>query len=233
MNRARNLRILCFLLVVLAAIAAWRSGIVHKLGLENVLHAATQTQGYAKAHPLLAIGLFIGVGSLLIACSLPGTAISVLVSAGFIFGPWLGGLCGLLAMTLGSILAYGAARFIGVAWLGARISGAAAKLGASLENCKIPTLLLLRLAPGSPFWLVNLTLGVLRLNFGRFALTTLIGFVPGAFVFALAGDAVARSSHDGIFDLAILRGPQVWAPMLGLTILAGVMVIAARWKKPA
>ena len=87
-------------------------------------------------------------------------------------------------------------------------------------------LLVLRLIPLFPFWLVNLAPAFAEVRLRTFVAATALGIIPGTFVFALVGNgfgALAAAGQEPGLDV-ILR-PAVLAPVIGLAVLALVPVV--------
>jgi uncharacterized membrane protein YdjX (TVP38/TMEM64 family) len=71
----------------------------------------------------------------------------------------------------------------------------------------------LRLVPLFPFWLVNLGMGLTRMPVWTFAAVSMVGMLPGTFVYVLAGEALATVdspsallSTQVVVALALLGG---------------------------
>jgi uncharacterized membrane protein YdjX (TVP38/TMEM64 family) len=93
-------------------------------------------------------------------------------------------------------------------------------------------LLAIRLIPAFPFWLVNLgaALGGMRLL--PYAAATLIGILPGTFVFAWIGAGIGDVlAAGGIPDLSLIFSPRVIGPLIALALLSLLPVFWRRWKR--
>jgi uncharacterized membrane protein YdjX (TVP38/TMEM64 family) len=120
------------------------------------------------------------------------------LAAGFALGPLAGGLVALLGCTGGACAAFLAARRFGhrvVERLAARFPAVPA-LRRAVKARGFRLVLLLRLAPVMPVPFLNHVLGLTSVALRPFALATLLGTAPSAFVAASAGsvlrDAGAR-----------------------------------------
>src|SRR3546814_8987830 len=83
-------------------------------------------------------------------------------------------------------------------------------------------LLVLRLIPLFPFWLVNLVPAFLGVSLKVFALGTLIGIIPGALVYASVGNglgAILAAGQTDSIKHAIYK-PEVLLPNAGLILLS-------------
>jgi len=82
-------------------------------------------------------------------------------------------------------------------------------------------LLVLRLVPLFPFWLVNLVPAFLNVPLRTYVLGTFLGIIPGTFVFALVGSGLAGVLDAGRKpDLDVLFHSEVLLALLGLAVLA-------------
>jgi len=90
-------------------------------------------------------------------------------------------------------------------------------------------LLVLRLVPIFPFWLVNLVPALLGVPLSTFALATAIGIVPGSLVYASVGAGLGVVLERGEEpDLGLLFEPAVLLPLLGLAALA---LLPVAWRR--
>jgi uncharacterized membrane protein YdjX (TVP38/TMEM64 family) len=89
-----------------------------------------------------------------------------------------------------------------------------------LEQRGFNYLLFLRLVPIFPFFLINLAAGLTRLPLQTFILGTLLGIIPGGFVFVNAGASLASiTSVSGIASPRVLGS----FALLGLFALLPVL----------
>lgn len=178
---------------------------------------------FRDAHQLLASLGFVAAYVLIVAFSLPGATIATL-TGGFLFGMFPGTLYNVIAATLGAIAVFLAARAGFGAEIAARMrSGAAARLREGLQNNQWSALLIMRLVPALPFFIVNLIPAFVGIRLWPFAITTFFGIMPGALVFtsigAGLGEVFARGETP---DLGIIFTPPVLLPLLGLAALAAL-----------
>jgi len=165
----------------------------------------------------------------LVALSVPASALLTMTS-GFLFGAWLGTLYALIGATIGASVVFIAAR-AGLAGLVDRAGPRVRRLEAGFREDALSYLLVLRLVPIFPFWLVNLAAGAVGLGLPIFVFATFIGMIPTSFVYASLGsglgDLLAQRHHP---DLAILYQPSVLLPIIGLAALVLLPVLYKRWR---
>ena len=165
----------------------------------------------------------------LAALSVPGAALFT-IAGGFLFGPWLGTAYAVIAATLGASVVFLAAR-AGLAAVAARAGPWVRRLEAGFRDNGLSYLLVLRLIPLFPFWLVNLVAGAAGLRLSVYVLGTFFGMIPATFVYASLGNGLGTLVAEGRRpDLAILARPGVLLPILGLAALALLPILYRRWR---
>jgi len=170
--------------------------------------------------------VYIAVYAILVALSVPGAVILTL-AGGFLFGTWIGGLCAVIGATLGATAIFLAAR-AGLGGLTQRAGRFVGKLEAGFRADAFNYLLVLRLVPVFPFWLVNLVPALVGVGLPTYMLATFLGILPGTFVYASLGNGLGSLVEE--LDLAIIFKPSVLLPIIGLALLALVPVGYKRWR---
>ena len=172
---------------------------------------------------------FVLVYAGLVALSVPASAL-LTITSGFLFGPWLGTLYAVIGATIGATVVFIAAR-AGLAGLVERAGPRVRRLEAGFREDALSYLLVLRLVPIFPFWLVNLAAGAVGLGLPIYVFATFIGMIPTSFIYASLGsglgDLLAQGHHP---DLAILYQPSVLLPIIGLAALVLLPVVYKRWR---
>jgi uncharacterized membrane protein YdjX (TVP38/TMEM64 family) len=136
----------------------------------------------------------------------------------------------LAAGSVGATLFFVAAR-AGLARLAAGAVPRAAQLQAGFQRNAFSYLLVLRLVPLFPFWLVNLVAGAAGLPLRVYVLATFLGIIPVTFVYASLGSGLGAVLAQGREpDLAVVFRPGVLLPLLALAALALVPVLYRRWR---
>ncbi|MEM7598282.1 MAG: TVP38/TMEM64 family protein [Pseudomonadota bacterium] len=179
---------------------------------------------------------FIAIYVIIVAFSLPGAAVAS-VTGGFLFGLALGTTFNVLAASIGASMIFLAARYGLGRTLAAKMDaseGSLKKLKDGLRENEISVLFLLRLVPAVPFFVANLLPALVGVKFRNFAVTTVLGIIPGALVFTWIGVGLGEVFDRGESpNLSILWEPQVIGPILGLCVLAAlpILIKAIRGKK--
>jgi uncharacterized membrane protein YdjX (TVP38/TMEM64 family) len=163
---------------------------------------------------------YIAAYAALVALSFPGGAILTIVG-GFLFGTGIGGFCALIGATLGAVAVFVAAR-AGLAGLAQRAGPFFGKLEAGFRADAFNYLLVLRLVPLFPFWLVNLVPALAGVGLPTYFVATFLGIIPATFVYAGLGNGLGKVITKP--DLDIVLRPDVLLPILALAGLALVPV---------
>lgn len=179
---------------------------------------------YYAAHKLAMVAGFMALYIVQTALSLPGAAILSL-AAGAIFGSIMGTLYANIAATIGATLAFLVTRYLlrdaVLNKFGSKLEG----MNRELETRGFNYLLFLRLVPLFPFFLINLAAGLTRLPLRTFFFGTMLGIIPGGFVYVNAGASLAT-----IDSLSGIASPRVLGSFALLGLFALVPVLYNKFK---
>ncbi|WP_041319987.1 TVP38/TMEM64 family protein [Hyphomicrobium denitrificans] len=160
--------------------------------------------------------------------SLPGSSI-LTMSAGFLFGLYVGTAIAVVSATVGATLLFFIARTSFGEFLRGRALGALQSLKDGFQKSAFNYLLFLRLVPLFPFWLINLAAAFLDVPPRTFVAGTFLGIIPGAAVYASVGSGLGQILNQGRKpDLDILFTPNILIPILALAALS-LVPVGYRW----
>jgi uncharacterized membrane protein YdjX (TVP38/TMEM64 family) len=186
------------------------------LTLESLKANRDALRAYYEGHRAATIALFIVIYIIQTALSLPGAAVLSL-AGGAVFGVFPGILYVNLGATTGATLAFLVTRYLFRDWVLKRFGARLENMNRELERRGFNYLLFLRLVPVFPFFLINLGAGLTRMPLRTFFLGTLVGIIPGSFVFCNAGASLAAiTSLSEIVSFRVLGS----FALLGLLALA-------------
>jgi uncharacterized membrane protein YdjX (TVP38/TMEM64 family) len=223
-------RLLPLGVLLAAAVAFFALGLDEYVSFEALRQNRQQLLGFVDAHPFLAPVAFIAVYATLIALSVPGGAVMT-IAGGFLFGLWLGGVCVVLGATLGATAIFLIARTALGDALRAKAGPWLRRMEAGFRENAFNYLLVLRLIPLFPFWLVNLVPAFLGVPLRTYVVATLLGIIPGSLVYASVGNGLGVVFDQGDTpDLGIIFRPAILGPILGLAALALLPVVYRRYK---
>jgi uncharacterized membrane protein YdjX (TVP38/TMEM64 family) len=126
----------------------------------------------------------------------PGTPLTLITGA--LLGPWWGTLVALVGNSLGALAAFALARTVGRTWVQTKLLPKYPALHAwerALFTKGLYTVLFMRLVPLFPFNALNFLLGVTEVRTRDYVLGTVVGIIPGTFLFVYFGDSLAMFSY--------------------------------------
>ncbi len=214
--------------VVLGAITA---GLVWggHFDFETLKAHRAELLAYTRQHyTAMLIGVLV-VYTVATAISFP-MGIVMTFAVGFLFGRWVATGIVVLAASVGATLAFLSARYLFADVAKRRMGPRLQRLARGFEQDAFNYILFVRLVPVFPFWLMNLVPAFTPVTARTFFVATLIGILPGTFVFANVGESLARinSPRD-------LVGTQtlVALGLMGALSLVPILIKKLRTRKKA
>jgi pyruvate/2-oxoglutarate dehydrogenase complex dihydrolipoamide dehydrogenase (E3) component/uncharacterized membrane protein YdjX (TVP38/TMEM64 family) len=223
--------------VSLVALWAWRQyDLGALLTLDNLKASRDALQARVQAEPLATAAGFFVVYVAATALSIPGAVILTL-AAGAMFGLGWGLVLVSFASSLGALLAFLVARYLLRDAIQARFGKALAPVNEGVRKDGTFYLLILRLVPVFPFWLINLLMGLTPMGAGRFYAVSQIGMLAGTAVYVNAGTQLAAIRSPGDILSPGLLGSFVLLGVFPLLAKAGVgwlerRKVYAKWTRP-
>lgn len=216
-------RFLPLLVLVLAIIAIFASGVGRYLSLDALQTHEAALRAFVDDNLILALVAFVAVYALATAVSFPG-AVVLTLAGGYLFGTWVGGTATVIGATIGSILVF----YVVQTSLGEALRAKAEADGGTLKKVidgvrdgAFGYILTLRLIPVAPFWLVNVAAALANAPFKAYSLATLFGIMPATFIYsgigAGIGAVIARGETP---DLGVIFEPKVLLPLVALGLLS-------------
>lgn len=223
-------QVIPLVLMLAAGGAIYGLGLHRYLSFEQLRLHRGELMAYVATMPVKAVVMFIAAYALATALSLPGGVVLTL-SGGFLFGMWTGAAAVVVGATLGATLLFLAARTILADALRAKAGPWLAKMETGFKEDALSYMLVLRLIPGFPFFIVNLVPAFLGVPLSTFVITTFFGIIPGTFVFASIGAGLG-SIFDAMeeFTLKGALTPQIITALVGLAALSLIPVVYKRLK---
>ena len=214
----------------LAVAATFAVGIVGFFALDGQRYLSLDTVkanrdallAFADRHFVAALLIAFVVYAGTVALSLPGGLVLSLTT-GFIFGRWVGTALVVLAATVGATLVFLAARYLFADAARSRLGTLGQRINAGFTENAFSYLLFLRLVPLFPFFLVNLAPAFTGIPLRTYVLATLIGIVPGTFVYVNLGRALGRIDS--------LQGLVSQDTLLAFGLLGVFALLPVAWKR--
>lgn len=211
--------------LVAAAILAHLSGVTDLLSLESVKERRKDLLALVAAHPVVAPIAFVFAYVLIVSLSLPVAVVATLLG-GFLFGPVLGTLLVVVAGTTGATVVFLVARTAFGEGLRRKAGPLYERVAAGMRENAFEYLLFLRIVPLFPFFLVNILPALFEVRPRTFVLATLVGIIPGTFVYANLGRELGT-----IANLGDLFSMKMFLAFLLLGVVALIPAGYRAWKR--
>jgi uncharacterized membrane protein YdjX (TVP38/TMEM64 family) len=175
---------------------------------------------WVSENRLLASAVYVLAYIVTVAISLPGAAFLTL-AGGLLFGAFLGTILTAVGATIGATAVFLFAKALfGERAFDRLASEYPTMIGAIRENAW-SYLLVLRLLPIFPFFLVNLAGAFVRVPLSTYLITTFFGILPGTIAYSLSGAGLGSLLDEGSdFSAASVFTPKIIAAVLGLAALS-------------
>ncbi len=211
--------------------AVFSTGIQNQLSLESLRTNREALLDFVSVNYVGAVAAFMAIYILAVTFSIPG-AVWLSISGGFIFSAGPATAYIVIAATLGATLVFLLARYVLGDVLRSKAGGAIDRMRSGFQEDAFSYMLVLRLVPLFPFFIVNLVPAFLNVPIRIYVVGTALGIIPGAFVFALVGSGLGAVFDAGgdVDPGAVLFRPEVIGSLLGLAALALIPVAYKRLK---
>jgi len=175
-------------------------------------------------YPFVSIFAFVCLYALVTTISLPFSTLLTL-TAGLLFGVWLGTLLAVVGATTGAVFLF---LFIRSA-LGEKLRHRAIphfnEIAEHMRAHETSYMLFMRLVPLFPFFAVNIAPALLGVRLRVYVLTTMIGMLPSTFIYAGLGQ-----KFSSLTSLRDVMDASTFLALTGLGLLALIPVICRRKK---
>lgn len=218
------------LLAGLAALALALGGYDY-LSFDALRQHEESLRAAAAAQPLLAGLAFLGLYMAVAALALPG-AVWLSLGSGLIFGTFWGGTLSLFGALAGATILFVAARTALADMLLRRAGARLQKLQAGFAKDAASWMLIVRLIPLFPFFLVNLGAALAGLRLSLFVWTSFVGMAPAAYIYAGLGNGLSQVVRlNAPPNLNLFARADLLLPLLGLAILASLPMLWRLWQE--
>lgn len=185
---------------------------------------------WVQQNGLLAALVYMAIYAIAVAFSLPGGLV-LSITGGFLFGVVWGSLYIVIGATVGATALFIIAKSAVGDFLRAKAGPWLQKMEAGFRENALSYLLVLRLVPLFPFFVVNLVPAFLGVPLSTYVIGTFFGIIPGVIVFAQVGVGLGSIFDRGeTFSAAGILTPQILFALIGLAILALIPVVYKKIK---
>jgi uncharacterized membrane protein YdjX (TVP38/TMEM64 family) len=218
------------LLMLLAGLGAFFAlGLDRYVTLDTLRDNRQALTAWVVENWALAAFIYVLAYIAVVAFSLPGALVATL-TGGFLFGTVFGGLLTVAGATIGATAIFLAAKTALGDMLREKAGPKLRKLEDGFGKNAFSYMLVLRLVPVFPFFLVNLAPAFLGVPLRTYVAATFVGIIPGTFVCASLGNGLGAVFDAGSDpDLGLIFEPEILGPILALAALALVPVLYRRF----
>ena len=205
-------------------------GLQDLVTFETLAAERDRLHAWIDAHPIVAPAVLIAVYILAVVFSLPIAAV-LTPAYGFLLGTFMGSAVVVVGATIGATLLFLLARSaFGERWRG-KVEKSLQRLDGDFRKNAFQYLLVLRLMPVIPFFLLNILPAFAGVPLRAYVAATFIGIIPGSLVYSSIGaglDAVFAKGE--VPTLSIVADPAIIMPLAGLAVLAALPVVYRKWR---
>lgn len=181
-------------------------------------------------HRLLSVLIFMSAYAAAVALSVPGATV-LTIAGGFLFGQFLATGYAVVAATTGATIVFAIAKSAFGDALRARAGPWLKRMEDGFAENGLSYMLVLRLIPVFPFFVVNLVPAFLGVPLRTYVIGTFFGIIPGTFVYASVGAGLGSIfESDAELSPAGVLTPEIITAFVGLGLLA---LLPALYKKLA
>lgn len=171
----------------------------HYLNMQTLKTHQALLYQYTQQHYLRMLVIMGVTYTLVVAFSIPAGAILSII-CGFLFGDLVGTVLVVLTATLGATIIFLATRYVFADLMRARFGHYLEHYLANIEKDEFDYMLFLRLVPFFPFWLANIVPAFTPIKVRSYIAATLLGVIPGSFVFVNLGRSLGRIEATGLLS---------------------------------
>lgn len=194
---------------------------------ENKLYLTEKVTQY----PVLSAFLYVLIYILVTALSVPGGSI-LTIAGGFLFGVMKGSAYVTLGASFGATLIFLTTKWAFYDFFRKKAGNSLNKFNKGFSENAFNYLLILRLVPLFPFWLINIAPAFFKVKTKTYFFATALGIVPGVIVYSSIGNGLGSLLESGKTpDLGIIFKPEILFPILGLVILSSLPIVYKKLRK--
>ena len=228
MNLSKKLLIF-FLLTIIVTL--WTIYFLNKdfFQLQTFFSNLEIIQNFILQNFLISIFIVILSYSFLIMCNFPFASLLSMIN-GFLFGTWLGGAISIVGGTIGALGVFLIAKFFFLDFIKRKFLNKYSYIENYFNKNDLELMILIRIVPGTPFFLQNLILAGLGANNKKFFYTTLIGLAPWSFIFGSIGQGLEEIFvNETELSFSLIAQPEYLIP-IGFIAFLIIMIILFKKK---
>lgn len=231
MTNSKFYKFLPIAVLIIGIVVFFSLGGQKYLSLDALKENYQQILTFTNHHFIVGISIFAIAYIVVVAFSIPGATIMTLLG-GLLFGLLLGTFVVVVSATIGACIVFFAVRTALGEALQSKAKGSIEKMRLGFENDAFNYLMVLRLIPIFPFFVINIAAGMLSVKFRDFFWATFLGIIPGSAVYVWMGTSLGYAIKKGDdINLRIILDHQFILPIIALAILSIVPVFIKKFNK--
>ncbi len=196
--------------------------------LETFFYNLDNIQNFISQNFFYSVFIFLVLYSFLILCNFPFASLLSMIN-GFLFGTWIGGLISLVGGTLGAFGIFIIAKFFFLDFIKSKFLDKYSNIQNYFNQNDLELMILIRIIPGTPFFLQNLILAGLGANNKKFIYTTMFGLAPWSFIFGSIGQGLEEIFINKTkLNFSLVAQPEYLVP---IAFVAFVIILVILFKK--
>ena len=207
-------------------------GLHEYLTFESLIENRDALKTYVMDNLLMASAIYFGVYIAAVAFSFPAASLLTILG-GFLFGWFLAGTLTAFAATIGASIIFLAARTALGDFLQKMAGPGVSKLAHSFEENAFGFLLVLRLAPVFPFFVINIAPALFNVPLRTYVAATFLGILPGTYAYSYLGqglDSVILSAKEAGTDVSVsdLVTTELTIAFVALAVVAAIPFVVRK-----
>lgn len=212
-NQKNKIKYLIIFFIIALGAGLRFSGIANKIDLETLRDFI---EGFGYIGPLI----YILIVTIAPALMLPGSPF--IIAGGILFGSFWGVVYGITGATTGACLAFLVSRYLLREWIESKlVSPGWVKLKNKTEKHGWKIVAITRLIPFVPFNLLSYALGLTRIKFSHYVITSFICMLPGCIAYILLSSSI----------LDLIKGKVTAELLSGVIIIFILSLLPVYFKK--
>ena len=186
-------------------------------------------QNFILQNFFISIFIVILSYSFLIMCNFPFASLLSMIN-GFLFGTWIGGAISIVGGTIGALGVFLIAKFFFLDFIKRKFLNKYSYIENYFNKNDLELMILIRIVPGTPFFLQNLILAGLGAHNKKFFYTTLIGLAPWSFIFGSIGQGLEEFFVNKTeLSFSLIAQPEYLIP-IGFIVFLIVLILIFKKK---
>lgn len=223
------LRWLPLLLLLALSLGIAAAGGSRLLDLDRIAEARAALQAVVAEDRARAIGLMTLVFVCGVVVSIPAVTVALTSLSGLLFGTATGAMISVGSATTGAMIVFSIGRLAAGDLIRRRAGPRLGRFAEGFRRDGFGYVLTLRLLPIFPFWMTNLAPAAFGVSALSFFLATILGLIPGAFIFSGLGAGLDEllAAREATRAACLAAGGTDCAVGLDLRSLVSPTLIAA------